>query len=35
VQSIGEYNGWRQGLTYGDATAAASRGQCNAQNNLD
>ncbi|WVW78189.1 hypothetical protein I302_100140 [Kwoniella bestiolae CBS 10118] len=33
--AIGSYNGWRHGLTIGDATAAASQGQCRAQNNLD
>lgn len=33
--AIGSYNGWYSGLTYASGTAAASRGQCSAQNNLD
>ncbi|KAJ3791107.1 lysozyme-like protein [Lentinula aff. detonsa] len=33
--SIGSYNGWFKGMTYGDATAAASTGCCRCQNNLD
>ncbi|AAW46053.1 hypothetical protein CNBJ0630 [Cryptococcus deneoformans B-3501A] len=33
--AIGSYNGWYSGLTYAAGTAAASLGQCSAQNNLD
>ncbi|KAH7913690.1 glycoside hydrolase family 23 protein [Hygrophoropsis aurantiaca] len=33
--SIGQYNGWHNGLTYGEATAAAHKGNCHWQNNLD
>ncbi|KAJ3925798.1 MAG: glycoside hydrolase family 23 protein [Lentinula lateritia] len=33
--SIGSYNGWFKGMTYADATAAASTGCCRCQNNLD
>lgn len=33
--SIGQYNGWRKGLTYGEATAAASTSCCRCQNNAD
>lgn len=33
--AIGSYNGWYSGLTYAAGTAAASQGQCHAQNNLD
>ncbi|WVQ75836.1 hypothetical protein IAR50_005469 [Cryptococcus sp. DSM 104548] len=33
--AIGSYNGWYSGLTQAEATAAASQGQCDAQNNLD
>ncbi|KAL1674105.1 glycoside hydrolase family 23 protein [Schizophyllum commune] len=35
LQSIANYNGWRVGMTYGDATAAQWNGNCFAQNNLD
>ncbi|RDB25477.1 Membrane-bound lytic murein transglycosylase F [Hypsizygus marmoreus] len=33
--SIGSYNGWFEGLTYGKATAAAKSACCKCQNNLD
>ncbi|KAG5648621.1 hypothetical protein DXG03_003232 [Asterophora parasitica] len=33
--SIGSYNGWRKGLTVGQATAAARSSCCRCQNNLD
>jgi len=33
--SIGQYNGWVPGLTYGKATAARYTGCCRCQNNLD
>ncbi|EGO25378.1 glycoside hydrolase family 23 protein [Serpula lacrymans var. lacrymans S7.9] len=33
--SIGQYNGWFQGMTYADATADQYSGNCRAQNNLD
>ncbi|KAJ7496009.1 lysozyme-like protein [Mycena galericulata] len=33
--SIGEYNGWSQGLTVASATAAAKTSCCRCQNNLD
>ncbi|ODO08558.1 transglycosylase SLT domain-containing protein [Cryptococcus wingfieldii CBS 7118] len=33
--AIGSYNGWYSGLTQAAGTAAASTGQCSAQNNLD
>ncbi|THG96923.1 hypothetical protein EW145_g7694 [Phellinidium pouzarii] len=33
--TIGEYNGWGKGLTFGAATAAASTSCCRCQNNLD
>ncbi|KAJ3829955.1 glycoside hydrolase family 23 protein [Lentinula raphanica] len=33
--SIGSYNGWYKGMTYDDATAAASTSCCRCQNNLD
>ena len=34
--TIGQYNGWHQGMTFADATAAAlNGGNCRAQNNLD
>lgn len=33
--SIGMYNGWHKGLTYGEATAAQYSGNCHWQNNLD
>ncbi|KAF9469901.1 lysozyme-like domain-containing protein [Collybia nuda] len=33
--SIGSYNGWRKGLTYGQATAAAKSSCCRCQNNCD
>ena len=32
---MGQYNGWTVGMTVADATAAASEGDCTAQNNLD
>ncbi|KAI0283580.1 lysozyme-like domain-containing protein [Russula aff. rugulosa BPL654] len=32
--TVGEYNGWRLGMTYGDATRAANT-CCKCQNNLD
>lgn len=35
LQAIGAYNGWRKGMTVGDATAAKWQGNCHAQNNLD
>jgi hypothetical protein len=35
LSSIGHYNGWFQGMTHADATAAAHSGQCREQNNLD
>lgn len=35
LSSIGHYNGWFQGMTYADATAAAHGGDCREQNNLD
>ena len=35
IAAIGSYNGWYSGMTYGDATAAASQGRCAAQQNLD
>ena len=34
-QAIGSYNGWNLKMTYADATAEASEGDCSAQNNLD
>jgi hypothetical protein len=34
-KAAGSYNGWFVGMTYSDATAAASTGSCGAQNNLD
>jgi len=33
--SIGRYNGWFQGMTYSDATAAGNGPDCKSQNNLD
>lgn len=33
--SIGHYNGWFPGMTFGQATAAAYSGCCRCQNNLD
>ncbi|KAH7888540.1 glycoside hydrolase family 23 protein [Phlebopus sp. FC_14] len=33
--AIGKYNGWHQGLTYVEATAASLTGNCREQNNLD
>ncbi|KAL1742473.1 lysozyme-like domain-containing protein [Schizophyllum fasciatum] len=33
--SIGAYNGWQRGMTYGQATAARYSGNCHWQNNLD
>ncbi|KIK44600.1 glycoside hydrolase family 23 protein [Suillus luteus UH-Slu-Lm8-n1] len=35
LSCIGHYNGWFQGMTYADATAAAHGGNCREQNNLD
>lgn len=35
VTAVGLYNGWTLGMTKNDATAAASQGDCWAQNNLD
>lgn len=35
ILSIGEYNGWYSGLTYAEATAAASTQCCRCQNNAD
>ena len=35
LAAIGSYNGWQTGMTVGDGTAAASQGNCFAQNNLD
>ncbi|KAG1770489.1 glycoside hydrolase family 23 protein [Suillus occidentalis] len=35
LSCIGHYNGWFQGMTYADATAAAHGGNCRQQNNLD
>ncbi|KAG2351289.1 hypothetical protein BDR07DRAFT_1386260 [Suillus spraguei] len=35
LSSIGHYNGWFQGMTYANATAAAYSGNCRGQNNLD
>ncbi|KAG2059074.1 lysozyme-like protein [Suillus hirtellus] len=35
LSSIGHYNGWFQGMTYANATAAAHGGNCREQNNLD
>ncbi|ORY21755.1 hypothetical protein BCR39DRAFT_553057 [Naematelia encephala] len=34
-ESVGQYNGWRSGMTVGDAEAAYAQGDCYAQNNLD
>ncbi|KAJ4483206.1 glycoside hydrolase family 23 protein [Lentinula aciculospora] len=33
--SVGSYNGWYKGMTYADATAAASSDCCRCQQNLD
>lgn len=33
--TIGQYNGWRLGMTYSDATSAANTSCCKCQNNLD
>ncbi|KAN0129199.1 hypothetical protein V8E53_012898 [Lactarius tabidus] len=33
--TVGEYNGWRPGMTYSDATSAANTSCCKCQNNLD
>jgi hypothetical protein len=33
--TIGEYNGWRRGMTFSDATSAAHTSCCRCQNNLD
>lgn len=33
--ALGQYNGWRTGLTVDQATAAKWQGNCHAQNNLD
>ncbi|GFZ51606.1 hypothetical protein JCM24511_09373, partial [Saitozyma sp. JCM 24511] len=35
IAAVGSYNGWSKGMTYADATAEASEGDCSAQNNLD
>ncbi|CAD6582735.1 MAG: hypothetical protein TREMPRED_003374 [Tremellales sp. Tagirdzhanova-0007] len=35
IAAIGSYNGWNLKMTYADATAEASEGDCSAQNNLD
>ncbi|KAL1407039.1 hypothetical protein Q8F55_006452 [Vanrija albida] len=35
LAALGNYNGWRIGMTVADATRAASEGNCRAQNNLD
>jgi len=35
LKSIGMYNGWHPGMTYGQATAAAKTKCCRCQNNLD
>ncbi|KAG2146040.1 glycoside hydrolase family 23 protein [Suillus bovinus] len=35
LSSIGHYNGWFQGMTFANATAAAHGGNCREQNNLD
>jgi len=34
-KTLGEYNGWFVGMTYGDATKARNSGCCRCQNNLD
>ncbi|KAF8265809.1 hypothetical protein EI94DRAFT_271524 [Lactarius quietus] len=34
-RTCGEYNGWRPGMTYSDATSAAHTSCCRCQNNLD
>ncbi|WOO84735.1 putative tape measure protein [Vanrija pseudolonga] len=35
LAALGNYNGWRVGMTVADATRAKSQGNCFAQNNLD
>lgn len=35
LKSIGQYNGWFPGMTFGQATAARNSGCCRCQNNLD
>ncbi|KAF8578719.1 glycoside hydrolase family 23 protein [Ramaria rubella] len=35
LEAIGMYNGWKSGMTYGEATAAGSGPCCRCQNNLD
>ncbi|GLB37621.1 putative transglycosylase SLT domain [Lyophyllum shimeji] len=35
LTSIGSYNGWHKGMTYGQATAAAKTSCCRCQNNCD
>jgi len=35
ILAIGQYNGWTLGMSYASATAAASGGCCDCQNNLD
>ncbi|KAI0066097.1 hypothetical protein BV25DRAFT_1820969 [Artomyces pyxidatus] len=34
-KTVGNYNGWFKGMTFGDATAAGKTGCCRCQNNLD
>jgi len=35
IITVGEYNGWKRGMTYADATAARHTSCCRCQNNLD